>query len=320
MEENKDNNPQSVKQEQEPKKFEVSSIFKPHHIEIIYNSQDPIKDCSLYFESNYRAKTGKPDFEKAQLMAKAEFAVNVLIFLKKEFPYFEDPTLCKLLNLYCDLIEMTSPKYKEETNFLTISKLKIEDFKMGLKELKLLPKMKSEVALSKEKDKKITPEGKFFLNKEELTKLLDYIKKEFIPFIQIWFYINNEQRHIEDQKISIIINKPIESLPLNLATLKVEEEKKEEEKEEMKEEEKEEEKKEEEKEEEKKEETQKEEEPESILDILNKLITNEDTKKIILEKIEELNKEVDNKIEGRMKDLETKLKEIEDAGKGGKKK
>ena len=219
---------EEVKEVENQRKINIPNIFKAHHIDKIYNSQDPIKDCNLYFESNYRATTGKPDFESSQLYAKAEFAVNVLIFLKETFPNFEPETLSKLLNLYCNLIEMSEQVYKDESNFLNISKLKLEEFKLGLYQLNLIPKMKSEVALANDKDKKITPEGKFFLNKQEIVKLLEYIHTEFLPYIQIWYYISNETRQTENKKISIIINKPIESIPLSFAEMQKEEEKKEE--------------------------------------------------------------------------------------------
>lgn len=315
MEENQQKEENPINQ---PKKTDIQNIFKPHHIDLIYNSQDPIIDCTTYFESNYRAKYGRPDFEKTKLLAKAEFAVNVLIFLKETFPNFESPVLCKLLNLYCSLIEMEN---NDSFSLVPLAKKKLEEFKNGLFELNLIPKMKSEVALSKEKDKKITQDGKFFLNKEEIKKLLGYIDKEFLPYIQIWYYINNEERKVEDKKISIIINKPMESLPLSLATKKEVETKQENEEEKKEEEKKEEENKEEEKKEEVEvKEDKKAEEPENINDLLNRLISNEETRKIILEKIEELNKEVENKIENRMIALDTKLKEIEDAGKPGAKK
>ncbi|MCQ2816914.1 MAG: hypothetical protein MJ252_06590, partial [archaeon] len=61
-------------------------------------------------------------------------------------------------------------------------------------------------------------------------------------------------------------------------------------------------------------------EEDDLEELLNKLISNEETKKIIKEKLEELNQEVDHKITNRQSDLEAKLKEIEDFGKGGKKK
>ncbi|MCQ2818062.1 MAG: hypothetical protein MJ252_12420, partial [archaeon] len=226
--------------------FKINEIFKPHHIKMIYESEDPIKQCCLNYESNYRMVTGKADFETTKLMAKAEFAVNVLCFLKEKFPNFEDPVLSKLLNVYCNLIELSDSKYLQMNNdFKMISKVKLEEFKEGLKKSNLIPKMKKEVLMSKEADKKIK-DGKFFLNKEELQELLIYINKEYMPYIQMWYYFNNEERSIENEKIDIIINKPIPSLPLNMAKMK-EEEKKEEEKKEENEEKKEEEKKEEEK-------------------------------------------------------------------------
>lgn len=296
----------------------ISEIFKPHHIDLIINNNDPISYCSLFFESDYRAKTGQPDFEKSMMLAKAEFALNVLLFLKETFPDFQPEIIAKLLNLYCHMLDIPVNDNNSQLDFLQITKTKINEFKQGLYQYNLIPKMKSEVALSNSKDKKITNEGKFFINKEELKKLLDYIYREYLPYIQIWYYIDNEKREIQNKEINIIVNKPIESLPLKLAKMKIEEIKKEEVKEEQKEENKadleEEQKTDENKEEPKKDESQ------DINDIINSLIKNDDTKKIILEKIAELNQEVDNKIKGRMDALENKLKEIEDTSKPTKKK
>ena len=55
------------------------------------------------------------------------------------------------------------------------------------------------------------------------------------------------------------------------------------------------------------------------MDLLERLGFNEETKKIIIEKIEELHKDVDGKIEGRKKTLEDKVVEIEETVKGKKK-
>lgn len=52
---------------------------------------------------------------------------------------------------------------------------------------------------------------------------------------------------------------------------------------------------------------------------MNKLNLNSETKKIIAEKIDELNKEIEYKILDRQKKLDDKIKEVEDTIKGKKK-
>ena len=58
---------------------------------------------------------------------------------------------------------------------------------------------------------------------------------------------------------------------------------------------------------------------ETYLDLLERLGLNEETKKVIIEKIEELHKEVDGKIDNRKKTLEDKIKEIDETVHGKKK-
>lgn len=58
---------------------------------------------------------------------------------------------------------------------------------------------------------------------------------------------------------------------------------------------------------------------ETYLDLLERLGLNEETKKIIIEKIEELHKEVDGKIDNRKKTLEDKIREIDETVHGKKK-
>ena len=123
----------------------------------------------------------------------------------------------------------------------------------------------------------------------------------------MWFYLEVDTRKIKEEKIELCVNEPIESLPLSFA---IEDKTKEKEKEEEL------------SEEEKKrleEEEKKEEKEETYLDLLERLGFNEETKKIIIEKIEELHKDVDDKIEGRQKTLEDKVIEIEETVKGKKK-
>lgn len=292
-------------------------IFNVNNIDQIYDSQDPINTVRLILESNYRRVNLRADFETEKIFAKAEFFVNVLIFLKQTFEAFENEVICKLLNLFDCLIDMDQEE-KEAVDFLTLSKKKIQEFRQGLNNLKLIPKKKEEVEKANDPNKKISPDGSFFLNIKEINELISYLKTDFLPYIRMWYHFSKDEREIQNEKIEIIINKPIPSMPLNNAQMLKEEKPPEEtegDQQKVTDEQKEEEKKEEQKEEEEK----KEEEPETYLDILNKLNLNAETKKIIIEKIEELHKDVDGKIEGRKKTLDDKIKEIEDTVKGKKK-
>ena len=58
---------------------------------------------------------------------------------------------------------------------------------------------------------------------------------------------------------------------------------------------------------------------ETYHDLMNRLNLNQETKKIVAEKIEELHKDIDYKIIDRQKKLDEKVKEVEDTLKGKKK-
>ena len=218
---------------------------------------------------------------------------------------------------------------EEEVDFLFLSKDKLNEFKESLIKENLMPKTKSDFAFANNKNKTRT-NGKFFLNLQEINKILKYIQTNFLPYIRMWYFFQNEKRNITERKIEVIINSPnLINMPLSMAVQeKTDEEKiteEEEKKKKMEEEkklEKENQKKEEEekkKEEESKKLTEEQSKEETYLDLLERLGLNEETKKVIIEKIEELHKEVDGKIDNRKKTLEDKIREIDETVHGKKK-
>ena len=218
----------------------------------------------------------------------------------------------------------------EEVDFLFLSKEKLNEFKESLISDNLMPKTKGEFALANKKDK-IRVNGKFFLNVQEITQILKYIQISYLPYIRMWYYFQNDFRNKTERKIEVIINYPtLTEMPLSMANQeKTDEEKaaEEEERKRKEEEEKrieEENKKREEEEERKRQEENKklmeeQKKEETYLDLLERLGLNEETKKIIIEKIEELHKEVDGKIDNRKKILDDKIKEIDESVHGKKK-
>ena len=218
---------------------------------------------------------------------------------------------------------------EEEVDFLFLSKEKLNEFKSALIEENLMPKTRRDFAFANNKEKSRT-NGKFFLNLNELNKILKYIQTSFLPYIRMWYYFQNEKRNITERKIEVIINSPtLINMPLSMAVQektdeeklaeeeakkkKIEEEKKLEEENQKKEEE------EIKKQEENKKLMEEQNKEETYLDLLERLGLNEDTKKIIIEKIEELHKEVDGKIDNRKKTLEDKVREIDETVHGKKK-
>ena len=218
---------------------------------------------------------------------------------------------------------------EEEVDFLFLSKDKLNEFKESLIKENLMPKTKSDFAFANNKNK-IRTNGKFLLNLQEINKILKYIQTNFLPYIRMWYFFQNEKRNITERKIEVIINSPnLINMPLSMAVQektdeekiteeeekkkKMEEEKKLEEENQKKEEE------EKKKEEESKKLTEEQSKEETYLDLLERLGLNEETKKVIIEKIEELHKEVDGKIDNRKKTLEDKIREIDETVHGKKK-
>ena len=350
---------EQIKEEEKPEIL----IFNPENIDEIYNSLDPLEVVSKLLESHHRKKYLNPNFDPEKIIAKAEFHVNNLLFLKDKFPNYDNITFSGILNAFSKLIDFDIYKRPENNNnnnnnnnekiekneneeeeeeeeineepiivnFLELSKEKLNEFKNSLINYKIFPRTKGEFALSNYKNKRRTSDGKFFLNLNEAQELIKYIRLDFFPYIRMWFYLEVDTRKIKEEKIELCVNEPIESLPLSFAIEDKsvekekeqelsEEEKKKLEEEELKRKEEEEKKKLEEEELKKKEEEEKKEEKEeTYLDLLERLGFNEETKKIIIEKIEELHKDVDDKIEGRQKTLEEKVNEIEETVKGKKK-
>ena len=334
-----ENKPEEINEEnnenlENEKKIEIP-IFEPSQIDLVYNSNDPINETSLILQSHFRRVFLRADFNIEKLLGQSEFHVNNLIFLKENFQNFPNEIICKLLNIMSQLISFENEeniKENEKDNFLQISKNKLNEFKNNLISNNLYPTTKGETIQANDVNKQLK-DGKFFLNIKEIQLIMKYLKLEYFPYIQMWFYFDKDIRKVTEEKIELIINKPLDSMPLNIAIeeeiedelnkkedeLNEEEKLKEEEEKKLKEEE---EKKLKEEEEKKNEEENKKEEEkeETYLDILNRLGLNEETKKIIIEKIEELHKDVEGKIDGRQKELEDKVKEIEDTVKGPKKK
>ena len=218
---------------------------------------------------------------------------------------------------------------EEEVDFLFLSKDKLNEFKESLAEENLMPKTKNEFLLANSKDK-VRTNGKFFLNLKEINEILKYIQISYLPYIRMWYYFQNDQRRVTERKIEIIINTPtLLNMPLCMATqvktdqeILAEEEEKRKKLEEEKKIEEENQKKEQEelrKQEEDKKLMEEQNKEETYLDLLERLGLNEETKKIIIEKIEELHKEVDEKIDNRKKTLDDKIREIDETVHGKKK-
>ena len=82
----------------------------------------------------------------------------------------------------------------------------------------LMPKTKNDFILANKKDK-IRVNGKFFLNLKEINEILKYIQTNYLPYIRMWYYFQNDQRRVTERKIEVIINTPtLINMPLSMAT------------------------------------------------------------------------------------------------------
>ena len=225
--------------------------------------------------------------------------------------------------------EKVNNNVEEEVDFLFLSKDKLKEFKDSLNEENLIPKTKSDFTLANNPDK-VRTNGKFFLNIKEINSILKYIQSNYLPYIRMWYFFQNEKRNTTERKLEVIINTSnFNNMPLSLATQEKTDEEKNAEEEEKKRKEEEEKKLEEENQKKDEEEIKKQEESkklaeeqnkeETYLDLIDRLGLNEDTKKIIIEKIEELHKDVEGKIDNRKKTLEDKIREIDETIHGKKK-
>ena len=106
----------------------------------------------------------------------------------------------------------------EEVDFLFLSKDKLNEFKESLISENLMPKTKNEFILANKKDK-IRMNGKFFLNLKEINDILKYIQSNYLPYIRMWYFFQNDERQVTERKIEVIINSPtLINMPLSMAT------------------------------------------------------------------------------------------------------
>jgi len=333
MEINETNNDKHITEKSHIQEIEI--IFKDDiNITEIYENSNPIGVVYDIIESHFRRTKRNIEYDSNVLTAISEFHVNNLIFLKESFN-FPEKIYCKLLNLLGILLnlrdendaalnyskrksvntseaEEDSKEDFEEPDFAEICKKKLSEIKNAFYFLNLVPK---KISGGEKKE-----ENNFYLKNSEIASLLDYVKTFYIPFIRLFYHFINIEKITETKKIDVIINRPLQVPALSLAVLQAQEkhhfEEQKVEKVENSENKKLVEKKEEVKNDD---ENKKEDVVETYQDVMNRLNINNETRKIIAEKIEELHSEVNHKIAEREKKLEAKLKDIEDQIKGRKK-
>ena len=343
---NENSNNQKIKEEsqhessnvnylEEPEQFIFEEIFSLQDIQEINDSTAPkVVACNM-LEKYYTKKFGKVDLQSNLLMAQAEFHVNNLNFLQEQYKDFSPEIICKLLNLLGILLNLEESEYNinlpkntfneedeikryaqvPEPDFGYVCNKKLAQLKQGLKFLKFIPAKKEEINYP---PTYVTEtEMNFYLNQEEVKALLDYLKIFYFPFIRLYYHFINIDRITENKKLEVIVNRPLPVPPLSEAVRQklekniIDEPKGEADKEEDEDEENE--------EEEKEEEEKDNEQNKAYLDIMNRVNLNNEAKKIVTERIEEVHKDFDAKISERQRGIENRVKEAQELVKPKKK-
>ena len=152
---------------------------------------------------------------------------------------------------------------------------------------------------------------KFYLNTKELQTILDYLKQFYFPFIRLFYHFINIDRITETKKVEVIINRPLPVPPLCEAVeQKLEkniiDERKEEEEEEN-----------EEKENDKNEENR--EGDDANKEMMNQININNEIRKLVTEKVNELRKDVDARISDNENEIKKQVEEIKESANPKKK-
>ena len=163
----------------------------------------------------------------------------------------------------------------------------------------------------KEEEKEEKKIEKFYLNTKELQIILDYLKNFYFPFIRLFYHFINIDRITETKKVEVIVNRPLPVPPLCEAVeQKLEkniiDEKKEEEEEEN-----------EEKENDKNEENR--EGDDANKEMMNQININNEIRKLVTEKVNELRKDVDARISDNENEIKKQVEEIKESANPKKK-
>ncbi len=199
----------SLKEEKpQEERIQIDEIFIPSDINEIWNSKTPINLVAEIIETFIRKTTGDIEMDPQLILATAEFHINNLIFLKEKF-LLTSTAYAKLLNLLAILLKMTDGERSEDVKMANLDlliKLKLKEIKIGLIQQDLLLISSSE---SHGKGEALKPSDIFLV--------LDYLNNSFFNFIQLYYFFANVQRKEEDEKIEVIINKPLSTPSLSKA-------------------------------------------------------------------------------------------------------
>ncbi len=317
--------------EEELLSYKIEEIFKEKDIDEIWNSSNPSNTIFEILESYFRRLTGSIEYDSNMLWAMSEFHNNNLVFIKEKFNY-PNRVISNLLNILSVLLNLkdnsefkpktisnnmfnqSNSQENQEVEFNSLSKEKLKEIKLGLLKYGLIQSRSSVVNDNLNEI--------FYMKPFEITTLLDYLNNFYFSYFKLYYHFINIERITDNKKIDVIINRPLAVPPLSQAMKQIDEKFEFEEQVEDKKEEK--------KKnvvikdeklntEEKEKVEEKSGEPTSVEDMVQKLKLGEETRNIINQKLIELNKDVEIKINERQKKLEERLKEFEDTLKGKKK-
>ena len=194
--------------------------------------------------------------------------------------------------------EKTEEKKKEE-------KKKEEKKKEEKKEEEKKEEEKKEEEKKVEEEKKEEEEKieKFYLNTKELQTILDYLKQFYFPFIRLFYHFINIDRITETKKVEVIINRPLPVPPLCEAVEQKLEKNIIDEK----------------KEEEEVENEENREGDDANKDMMNQININNEIRKLVTEKVNELRKDVDARISDNENEIKRQVEEIKESANPKKK-
>lgn len=89
----------------EKKPITPDTIFLADKIDKLFNAKDPIESINVLLQDHFRKINGNANFDEEKLRAEAEFHVNNLVFVKQNFPNFDNETLSSLMNILGKLIK-----------------------------------------------------------------------------------------------------------------------------------------------------------------------------------------------------------------------
>ena len=319
--------------------FEFTELFTSENVKEIHESINPKQTISQILEERAKNNNKSGESQTNLLLAQAEFHYQNLNFLEGSFKGFPESVILKLLNVLALLMNLNEEEYNinydesqiahldpnlkkyapvPEPDYSYIANRKLMEVKLAILKYDLVLDSGNRTSAENfSRDPEETNDN-FYLNTEELEIILNYIDKSYFPNIRLFYHFFNINRITETKKIHVTVNRPLPVPPLSEAVEQVIEKNIIEEIANQKEEELA--LKEQKQREEQEKEKQEQENPEQVMeDILNRLNNENEVRKIVEEKVDEIKKDVEARILENNQELEKNVELMREQS-GAKKK